>query len=68
MWTTIAKAFVSTGKGAISVGLWASKHPDVIASAASIAAHPSLRGVLTTIAAVSDGARVDVSGRTMEGP
>ena len=68
IWKTIGSGFVSTGKGAISVGLWASQHPQVIASAAAIAAHPSLRGVLTTIAAVSDGARVDVSGRTMEGP
>ena len=68
MWATIAKALVSTGKGAISAGLWASQHPEVLAKVATIAAMPALGGVLTTIAAVSVGARVDVSGRTIEGP
>ena len=65
MWKQLAKALVSTGKGAVKAGLWASQHPEVLAQVATIAKLP---GVLGTIAAVSDGARVDVSGRTMEGP
>ena len=65
MWKTLAKALVSTGKGAISAGLWASQHPEVLAQVATIAKLP---GVLGTIAAVSDGARTDTQGRTIEGP
>jgi len=49
-WKHVGKAFASIAKGAATAALWASQHPEVIASVATIAGHPEVAAVITQAA------------------
>lgn len=56
-WDRIGKGLAVVAKGAAAGALWASQHPEVIASVATIAGHPEVAAVATTVAAAAKAAR-----------
>lgn len=51
MWKTVGHVLVAIGKGAVQAGLWASKHPEVVQAAATIAGHPEIAAAIGGVSA-----------------